>query len=565
LKAFLKNTFYLYICTQIWGTLQAQNLSLILEAEKEVPTTLLDSLGTSFSFRDFPSLKSEIDTLSAKLQHVGYLESTLNQLTKRDDSTFIATYFLGNRWKEITLYFNKEDFPSNEIKRVNFTTTDSSLTIPIEKVPSTLLRLTQLKTENGHAFAKLQLSKIEKVDSKKLTAFLNFTPGPTRTIDGIVVKGYEKFPMSFLKYYAGVKKGRAFKQRKIVSQNNTLSNLGFVTSIKPPEALFRKDSTYIYFYLKKANNNRFDGILGFASNEKTQKVEFNGFLDIELNNNLNYGEQLVINYKADGRDQQSLKVYTKLPYLFKTPLGLSLELNIFKRDSSFSTTHQEARIHYQASPKANIFLGYKSYESSNLLEESNVGNSVEDFTARFFLGGLEYQISQNEKLFPVKSQLVLDTEIGERKTATNKNAQVKINGTLMHSFNLNARNSIFLKSTTSMLSSPRFLANELFRFGGINSIRGFAENSIDASLFSVLNTEYRYLLNNNTYLHSIIDIAYFENQLLTTKDELYSFGIGMGLNTNAGIFKINIANGFSQNQTVGFSNTKIHLSFSSRF
>ena len=231
----------------------------------------MDSLGTSFSFRDFPSLKSEIDTLSAKLQHVGYLESTLNQLTKRDDSTFIATYFLGNRWKEITLYFNKEDFPSNEIKRVNFTTTDSSLTIPIEKVPSTLLRLTQLKTENGHAFAKLQLSKIEKVDSKKLTAFLNFTPGPTRTIDGIVVKGYEKFPMSFLKYYAGVKKGRAFKQRKIVSQNNTLSNLGFVTSIKPPEALFRKDSTYIYFYLKKANNNRFDGILGFASNEKNPK------------------------------------------------------------------------------------------------------------------------------------------------------------------------------------------------------------------------------------------------------------------------------------------------------
>jgi Outer membrane protein len=113
--------------------------------------------------------------------------------------------------------------------------------------------------------------------------------------------------------------------------------------------------------------------------------------------------------------------------------------------------------------------------------------------------------------------------------------------------------------------SDTFITNELFRFGGITSIRGFDENSIDASFFSVLNTEYRYAFNASIYMHSIIDIGYFENQVFLQKEKLYSFGIGLGLQTKAGLFKLNIANGNSNKQDFEFSNTKIHISLTSRF
>ena len=66
-------------------------------------------------------------------------------------------------------------------------------------------------------------------------------------------------------------------------------------------------------------------------------------------------------------------------------------------------------------------------------------------------------------------------------------------------------------------------------------------------------------------MHSIIDIAYFENQVLSIKEKLYSFGIGIGMQTKAGILKLNFANGKAENQEFNFSNTKIHLSLSSRF
>ncbi|MFT6096827.1 MAG: hypothetical protein ACJAVQ_001742 [Nonlabens sp.] len=66
-------------------------------------------------------------------------------------------------------------------------------------------------------------------------------------------------------------------------------------------------------------------------------------------------------------------------------------------------------------------------------------------------------------------------------------------------------------------------------------------------------------------MHSIIDIGYFENEVLEQKEKLYSFGIGLGLQTAAGLLKFNIANGIIDNQAFKFANTKIHLSLTSRF
>jgi len=132
-------------------------------------------------------------------------------------------------------------------------------------------------------------------------------------------------------------------------------------------------------------------------------------------------------------------------------------------------------------------------------------------------------------------------------------------------FNLNTKNSIYLRSDSAGIDSDNFLTNELIRFGGIKSIRGFEENSLIASLYSVLNTEYRYQLNNNIYVHSIFDIAYFENRITKTKEKLFAFGIGFGIYTKAGLLKFNYANGKSENQKFKFSDSKIHLSLSAIF
>src|SRR5690606_22800004 len=137
--------------------------------------------------------------------------------------------------------------------------------------------------QRGNAFARLKLTEFEKTQNETLSATLFVDNGSIRTVDSIAVKGYEKFPRSFLKYYAGIKAGKVFNQKELVAQSENLNSLGFVNTIRPPEALFRKDSTTVYLYLEKQHNNHFDGILGFATDEETQKLALNGYLNLELN------------------------------------------------------------------------------------------------------------------------------------------------------------------------------------------------------------------------------------------------------------------------------------------
>jgi outer membrane protein assembly factor BamA len=565
----LRRVFYIFlylnIYTLLFTEIDAQVLNLSVEAEISISEGFQDTLQIQKSFKDYLSLKQEVDAIPGKLQHLGFIDSELRELIKVNDSSFSAHYYFGKRYSYIKVYYSDEDFSKKEIAAVATQITESFFILPFDAIERSLQKLNSYKTESGNAFAKINLRDISKEIDGSLSANLVLERGLKRSIDSIVVKGYEKFPKSFLKYYAGIKKGKVFSQKKLLTQNELINSLPFASSIKPPEALFRKDSTVVYFYLDKRNANLFDGVLGFATNEKTQKLQFNGYLNLELNNNLNYGEQLSINYKADGEEQRNFRVRANLPYLLKSPFGIGLELKIFKRDSTFVTTEQLAKVGYQINPSSSAYLGYKGYVSSNLLDDILAGSSIEDFTSRFLIAGAAYTKPQRSSLFPIKTSLGLDAEIGSRDLKNSSDDQVRFLLLANHIFNLNFKNSIYLQNNTSLLLSETILTNELFRFGGITSIRGFDENSIDASFLSTLNTEYRYQFNAGLFLHSIIDIGYFENKTLALKEKLYSYGIGLGLLTKAGLLKLNIANGNSEKQAFNFSNTKIHIILSSRF
>ncbi len=565
MKRFSHIILYLNIYIAFTSVAIGQQLSLQVEAEKPIPESLLDSLGFQSEFSDYTSLKKQTDTLGYQFERLGFIESKLELLRKDTDTSYTGVFYLGPRFRQMHVFYSGEDFQQDDLERISDEVKDDYFVLPFLSIEPSLQKLNALISEEGNAFARLRLRNVTKVDSTTLRAQLELEAGTVRRVDSIVIRGYEKFPRSYLKYYAGVKQGQPFNREQLIEQNDILNGLGFATSSKTPEALFRKDSTTVYFYLNKNPNNLFDGILGFATNEETNNIEFNGYLNLELNNNLNFGEQLLLNYKADGNEQQNFRVRTSLPYLFRSPFGVQLELKIFKRDSSFVTTEQQARVSYQINPSSTAYLGYKGNESSNLLNEVLAGSAIEDYTSRFAVGGITYQKPQANPLFPIKTFVDLSGELGSRESDGVSEDQFRVATTAFHIFNLNPRNSIFLQNDTGYLSSDTYLVNELFRFGGINSIRGFNENSIDASLYSVLNTEYRYQFGEGLYLHSIIDLGYFENPTLSRKEKLYSFGLGVGLRTQAGVFKINIANGNSENQNFNFSNTKIHLSLSSRF
>jgi len=556
---------FLNIYTSFFSVLKAQTLHLTIKANDLTSQGLIDSINRQKKFKNYQSLKNEVFHIAQTLEKIGYLENELKKIKKINDSIYLADYYVGPKYNYIKIFYSPDDFSKKELLRYSDRITESHFIVSFKKLEATLYGLNQDKTKNGNTFARVSLKNIKSIDSNILTAEICLSNGPKRTIDQIIIKGYDKFPKSFIKYYAGIKKGINLNNSVLIEKNNALNSLGFVNSTKPPEILFKKDSTTVYLYLTKQKNNNFDGILGFSTGEENQGLTLNGYLNLELNNNLNYGEQFLLNYKADGNDQQKLRVKLTLPYLFKSPFGIETELNIFRRDSTFLTSNQFLKANYQINPKSKAHLGYTSYQSSNLRNESITTLFVEDYKSNYLLTGYSFVKNQDNNLFPIKTTLQINFEIGTKNYSSAKESQLRAEALFFFIFNLNLKNSILVKNNSKLLSSDTYLTNELYQFGGINSIRGFGENSIDASFYSVLNTEYRYQFNNNMYLHSIIDLAYFENQNIDLKEKLYSFGFGIGLKTSPGILKFSIANGITENQDFNFSNTKFHISIRSEF
>jgi outer membrane protein assembly factor BamA len=163
-------------------------------------------------------------------------------------------------------------------------------------------------------------------------------------------------------------------------------------------------------------------------------------------------------------------------------------------------------------------------------------------------------------LLPEKTKVSSKIGYGSRYSNSNNYEQFFTNIDISHSLYLNDRNSIFLKSRNFYLQSDQYIINELYRFGGINSIRGFNENSLQGNFFSSLLSEYRFLVSPELYVHSILDYGYYFDATNSKKDNLFGFGFGFGLLTKNGLLNMIYANGSSGNQQIQLSNSVVHLS-----
>lgn len=237
--------------------------------------------------------------------------------------------------------------------------------------------------EQGEPFASLKLINIKKRDGNSIRADLMTSSENKRSIDEIVIKGYEKFPKSFIKRFLRIKIEDPFNLDAIKSKAEELNTLSFARQAKSPEVLFTKDSTSLYLYLEKTKSNTFDGFLGFGTNESTNKIEFDGYLDLSLVNNLNYGESFSLNYKSDENEQKTFEANLSLPYILRSAIGTELSLNIFKKDSTFTTVDQSINLFYQINPRQKAFIGINAIESNNLLE-NDMAPDVQDYNSIFY-------------------------------------------------------------------------------------------------------------------------------------------------------------------------------------
>ncbi|MBW8359317.1 MAG: hypothetical protein K0M63_05885 [Weeksellaceae bacterium] len=385
-----------------------------------------------------------------------------------------------------------------------------------------------------------------------------------RKIDGFVLKGYDKVPKRFIKNLEKEFKSKRYDDKNLLAINRSLQNHPFVTLERPPQTLFTKDSTNIYLFLQKKKVNSFDGMLGFG-NDKTDKFSFNGTVNVNFRNIFNGFESISLYWQRNPDKGQTFDLKTDIPYLFQSNVGASVNMNIFRQDSTFANVKMLPAVYYNFSNRQKIGLR-GTFETSTVLDSLYTQGT--DYSRKGI--GLWYDYSAPTEIELFLQQTRIRAEADMLSTNYSREdidaSQMRYFISAEHNLHIRGNNYLNLKGESALLSSKNELTtNELLRFGGWNSLRGFNEDALFADFYFFGAAEYRYLVSNQAFFDVFLQYGQLNNKVANLKPKLYSFGLGFNFFLPIGLMSFQISNGNEFGNEIKFGDTKIHWGVLTRF
>lgn len=544
--------------------------------QKKNVEQILSQLKINYSFSDTLSRKKELNKILAALYGNGYLAASFDSFSV-DTTSLTAFLYTGEVYKWVKL--GKGNVDEGLLSEIGFR----------EKVyrnkPLNLNNLRKIQDRilthcenNGYPFAEIKLDSIE-TGNGTVSAGLQLEKNKFITLDSVVVKGDAKLSRTYLYSYLWIKPHSYYNELLISRISTKLRELPMVSETRPFSISFYENKASLYLYLENKKASQLDGVIGvLPDNSGNGDVIVTGDVRIRLHSAFGAGEIFDLNWKQPMPKTQDLKIKFNYPFLFSTPFGIDANLSIYKKDTTYLEIITNLGIQYLLTGGNYVKAFYNNKESSLLNTEQfefvTTLPPYADISVRSSGLGLRSE-RVDYRLNPRSGYSVeLTGSVGIRNIE--KNSKLKLvdydsiqlkttqyTGDLKGDYYipLFRRGVIDIGTITGFLSNPDLFQNELYRIGGLKTLRGFDEESILASHYIIWKAEYRYLIEQNSYLFIFANGAYYERRQRDnfTSDTPFGFGAGITFETKLGIFSVNYALGREFNNQILVRSGKIHF------
>ena len=578
LKIALKNFFLISIllCS---SSLFAQKLEVIfhvpgekLEGPSKKRTQVADSISATMLAQE----------KIIQLQDEGFLTASIDSISKSND-TLVFYLNKGEQFRWIKL--GPGNINEAVLSRIGYRDKLYFNTLfDAHQFSDMMQKLLHYYENNGYPFAQIKLDSVQ-LSKDGISANLQLEKNILLKIDSVPVKGNPPITERYLHGYLGVKPGDIYNHALLMDISNKIREIPFLKETRPFQIQYFEEKTKVVLFLEKNQASSFNGILGASTNEETQQIQFTGDIDLNLINAFHRGENIRFQWRSLEEQSQDLRFKFLYPYLLGSPLGFDFDFGLFKKDTTYINLETVIGIRYFL--KANdYFKVFVQNRNSNLLsKQSYIAEAFPSLPSyadsELNLYGIEYSIERlNYRYNPTKGFAMLANfafgtkrinkipELEEKNPRIYDNVQLKsqqYNGfaNLRYFFQLSQRNTILLANKSAITNNENLFRNELLRIGGLKTLRGFDEESLYASAYSIFTLEYRFLLDRNSFLSVFSDAAYYENNSNETYVKDWPIGIGAGISfeTGAGIFTLNYALGRQFGNPFYFRSGKIHFGF----
>lgn len=545
-------------------------------------TDILNSIKYKKIFTDSLSLKKEMAKVQQNLYEKGFLSASFDSI--QFNNTSVNAYLKkGNQYHWANLSFI--NFDKNILSRIGIKSQNyNGKPLSISQFHKLQKKIINYYENNGYPFASLKIDCIE-IKHDSISGIVKLNQSDLISIDSIFVKGNVKISPFYLQNYLGIKIKDLYNEKLIKNIGNRLKELPFINEIKHYEVEFTKDKANIYLYLENKKANQFNGIIGVLPSNKTQgKLLVTGEVNLFMQNSFGKGETIMFDWKKLEATSQDLNVKFNYPFIFKLPLGIDIDFSVLKKDTSYLNVNTNLGLQFLLQ-SGNYFKVYVENKNTSListkgLESLTVLPAYSD--ADLMLYGIGYSDEHFDYKFNPRKGYSIKLNAGAGEKHIKKNAKIKpelYNQTRLYSAQgegkielifflpLKDKTCIKFHNKSGYIYNKNLFENELFRLGGLKTIRGFNENSFTVSSYSIMTIEYKLLFEQNSCVYLFWDGAYYEKNILNKfiSDFPFGFGAGIDFETKAGIFTLNYGLGKQFSNPIDLRTAKIHFGYINRF
>ncbi len=527
---------------------------------------------TTVKFTDSIQAKKYLQNLQLLAIKKGHLLASADTL-KYLSHELKASFYVGPKFGKVNLIVKNDDLQFfKQYLHINekFYT---GMPFNSVQISNSLRSMQQALENNGYPFAKVYLDSIELVNDN-LTAKVIVQRNYYFKWKEVHIKGDSSISKIFLTNIIRIKPGDKYSQDELLQITKRLKQINFIKEIKPHEILFTKEGAELFLYVKSNPISSVNGVVGLQPNSVTNKVNFTGDISLKLLNVLKHGELIDFNWKSLQPQTQSLKGKINYPFILKSPFGIDSQFDFYKRDTSYVEGKLSLGIQYFLSG-GNYFKVFYQKNFSNVLSG---GLNNPKFSNLGSVTSNNYGISISRKqvdYIPNPSKgfiLNWESSIGTRKSRSSDSSEISMSNTYRSALNLEfyiplaKRHVLRILNQTDFYYNQKIFQNEVFRFGGLTSQRGFNEEELFATTKSLLSIEYRFLVDQNSRAFLFYDQSWYENNSGNYyTDTPFGFGAGFSFGTNVGIFSISYAMGKQMANPILIKDGKVHFGYIAYF
>lgn len=421
--------------------------------------------------------------------------------------------------------------------------------------------------ENGHPFASVKLSSvIFQTDSLRkenppayADVFISVDTGRTGRIDRIEFRGNSRTRDYVILRETGLRAGMMYSQKMIESIPARINRLRYFEPVAVPEFYFTSSGQGILaITLKERQTNNFDGILGYVpSRSERESGYITGMVNISMRNLLGTGRNAAVSWQKIDRNSQELDLKYLEPWLFGYPFNISLGLYQLKQDTTYVTRTYSSGVEFMASGTVSAAVSLSFQEVIPAISPYGLIPGI--YNSTLTTTGFNLRIDTRDDYYsPRRGYYFLNSYYFSRKnikgpkelTSSLDNKEINLQR-LELDFGL--YREFFRRQVAALQLHARELrgslieVSDLYRLGGMRTLRGYIENQFLANRLLWSNAEYRFLLSQRSYVFLFFDAGYYlknedkkrgiaENKAIKT-----GYGFGMNIETNLGILSVSYA------------------------